>query len=162
MSERSVRVDGAGPSYTARNSEVLAELALARTFAFTVYRRTAGDDDLDYDFMVAAADGSRCFVKVCGFSSYHLKLPNVVSVPELLWAINPGLVRKARRSSIPLVLFLFDADTEHGRFARLDTLPEPAANARQVLVRFPVENTITTEALIKMIAEMQHESAAAG
>jgi hypothetical protein len=100
-------------------------------------------------------------VKVRGFSSRHLKLDDVASIPELRWAVDAEEVRKARRSSTPLVMFLYDADTEHGRFARLDTLPEPQPKARRVLVGFLVEHTISSDSLRRLIAGLRPQPATA-
>src|SRR5687768_8784522 len=109
MSERSraVRVDATGPSYPAWNAPLLAELALVRVFEFTVHRRSAGPDGPPYEFLVTGAGGTSFFVWVKGFSSYYLGLKEAAVVPELGWAVGADVVRKARQSSAPLILFLY-------------------------------------------------------
>lgn len=164
MSERprAVRVDGKGPSYPTWKCELLAELALIRVFEFTIHRRFSGPAGPEHDFLVTAPDGASCLVDVKGFSSHHLKLRDVVaSLPELGWAVQADVVRKARQSPTPVVMFLYDADTEHGRFARLDTLPEPDWGTRRVVVAFPVENTITPESLRALVAGLRRPEPAA-
>lgn len=165
MSEQptSARVDGEGPSYVGWRAELLAKLALARVPELLVYDRPLnGTQDLGYDFLVTTADGVCFFVEVGGYSSYHRKLRDPAAVGELQWSIGPDKIRDSRRSQSPVVMFLFDADTEHGRFARLDTLPEPDRAARRVVVSFPVENTITSESLRALVAGLRPQPAAAG
>jgi hypothetical protein len=154
-------VDGAGPAYPEWNSKFLAELALLRVTEFTIYQRPVTGADLDHDFLVTAAGGLSLFIQVRGFSSHHQKVKAPATVPEWRWAVEADTVRKARRSPTPLVLFLFDANTECGRFARLDTLPEPPRTARTVVVAFPVENTITPDRLRELAAELRQPHHAA-
>jgi hypothetical protein len=94
-------------------------------------------------------------VEVKAFSSSWLGVRDVKGVPELRWSVDADLIRRARESESPFLLFLFDADTDHGRYLRLDTLPGPSPGARQVTVRLPVEHVINKENLEKLIADLE-------
>jgi hypothetical protein len=152
----SVEIKPTGPSYVSWRGELLAELALARVPALTVYKRPEkAASDLPYHFLVATEHGLCFFVEVQAFSSFRLDVADVKTIPELRWAVDPDIVRQARASHSPVFLFLFDADSDHGRYLRLDTLPAPRPNTRHVIVRLPAEQAITRENVEKLAAELQ-------
>ena len=151
-----VEVKSTGPSYPAWRGELLAELALARNPGLIVHKRPErSPSDPPYDFLVATEQGLCFFVEVRAFSSFHLQLTDVEAIPELRWSLDGELVRRARASHSPVLLFLFDADTDHGRYLRVDTLPAPGVEVRQVTVRLPAQQTINKENLERLIAELQ-------
>jgi hypothetical protein len=157
----SAEVDPTTPSYVSWRGQLLTELALARLPELTVHARPERPvSDLPYDFLVVAEYGLCFFVVVRAFSSFHLGIRDVSTLPELRCPVDADLVRRARASRSPCVLFLFDADTDHGRYLRLDTLPAPAPGARRLVVGFPVEQTISRENLEKWIAGLQRAPAA--
>src|SRR5260370_24245854 len=140
MSEKkaSVAVETTGPRYVGWRGELLAEVAVAGLSDVVVTNLASnGHVDLGEDFVVVAPQGLCFFVQVKAFSSLDLKINNVASIPELRFPVDARLVRAARQSRTPVILFLFDADTDHGRYLRLDTLPEPEPNRSQVTVRLP-------------------------
>lgn len=139
--------------YVGWRGELLAQLALARLPGATAYRAAAADDG--YDYLVAAADGFCFFVRVKAFSSVRNHLPDVAGLPELTWPVERETVDRARQSRSPVVLFLFDADTEHGRFVRLDTLPQPANGNRAVTLRLPIENAIHKDSLARLLNDLR-------
>jgi hypothetical protein len=154
--QTSVVVKTQGPDYLDWRGELLGELALVRHPDLAIHKRTSGPPpELPYDFLVTTTDGLCFYVEIKAFSSMRLGIEDQESIPELLWSVDADLVRRARESRNPVVLFLFDADGEHGRYLRLDTLPAPAPNARQVMLRFPVERTISSESLERLVAELQ-------
>jgi hypothetical protein len=97
---------------------------------------------------------------VKAFSSFSLAIEDVERVGELRWLLDARAVREARSSHSPVVLFLFDADTDHGRYLRLDTLPPPTSEARSLAVRLPISATINQLNLEMLIAALQEERSA--
>src|SRR5262245_4094630 len=109
-----VEVKTTGPSYLNWRGPLLAELALARVPGLSVYKRPdQAPSELPYHFLVTTADGFCFFVEVKAFSSFRLHVTDVEAIGELRWSLDADLVRRARASHSPVVLFLFDADTDH-------------------------------------------------
>jgi hypothetical protein len=155
----SVEVKTTGPSYLAWRGKLLAELALARVPGLTVHDRPdRAPSELPYDYLVSTEHGLCFFVTVKAFSSSRLDIRDIEVVPELRWSVDAHLVRRARESESPFLLFLFDADTDHGRYLRLDTLPGPSPGARQVTVRLPAEQMINKENIERLIADLEGAS----
>ncbi|HEX8450905.1 MAG TPA: hypothetical protein VF647_02345 [Longimicrobium sp.] len=102
-----------------------------------------------------ADDGLFFQVGVRGFSSFRIKAERIDTIPELRWPIAAGEVRRARRNLSPVVLFLFDADRDHGRYARLDVLPAPARGAKSVTVSFRVSDVLTREGVERLVADLR-------
>jgi hypothetical protein len=131
---------------------LLAELALARLPGLIVHQRQdRPQSDLPFDFLVTTEHGFCFFVEARAFSSFHLHLRHVERAEEWGCPIDPDLLRRARESFSPVLLFLFDADTDHGRYARLDTLPAPDAGAGPLEIRFPKEAALHKESLQQLI-----------
>ena len=152
----STEVKTTGPEYLAWRGELLAQLALSRLEGVTVYQRS---DEQPFDFLVATNDGVCFFVEVEAFSSTNQKIDDVETIEELQWQIPMKRVRQATGSQTPVLLFLFDADSDHGRFLRLDTLPVPHKAARQQTIAFPIENVIDQKNLEAIIRELRLEKA---
>lgn len=152
----STKIPRTQPRYVSWRGKLLAQLALARVPGLVVHERPKhAPADFPYDFLVAAEHGACFFVAVNAFASFRMsKRGDIRDADELHWALDADLVRRAQTSRSPFILFLFDADTEHGRYLRLDTLPDPGRKAEFLQVRFPRENTITTENLIGLIADL--------
>jgi hypothetical protein len=110
------------------------------------------------DYVVAAADGLCLSVLVRAYSSANAALGNVAELPELRWQLGREVVARARSHHSPVVLFLFDADTEHGRFLRLDTLPPPRSASGTITVALPVENTITARSLAALLMDLRRDA----
>jgi len=156
-----VEVKTTGPSYLAWRGELLAELALARLPSLLVHKRADHPaSDLPYDFLVATERGLCFFVEVKAFSSSRLAVSDVRTVPELLWSVDAGLIRRVRANQSPFILFLFDADTDHGRYLRLDTLPDPQPGSRRLVVQFPLEQTINRRNVERLIADLDKAATA--
>lgn len=156
MSERkSVNIETSGPSYLGWRGELLAELALAKVPGLILYKPAM---DVSYDFCITTSKGFCFFVVVKTFSSIKRGIEHIESLDELRWHIDTKLVRQAHDSYNPVVLFLFDADTDHGRYLRLDTLPVPGAGIRMQTVRFPKENTINKQSLGQFVVHLQETS----
>jgi len=138
---------------------LLAELALARVPELLVHKEPPhATPGFRYDFLVATPDGFCFFVEVEAFSSTELRLKEVESSDELRWKIDAPSIRLAKRSRSPVVLFLFDADTDHGRYLRLDTLPTSAAKARNT-VKLPATNTINPTNLRRLVSDLRDKIA---
>jgi hypothetical protein len=157
MSEKrtSISIDATGPAYLAWRGQLLAELALVRIPELLVHKRPEhAAPDLEYDFLVSTVDGLCFFVKFKSFSSIRQKSRHVDTADELRLTVDADFIRRACANQTPVLLFLFDADADHGRFLRLDTLPEPASDDKHYVLRFPKKNTIDKESLEKAIAAL--------
>ena len=77
------------------------------------------------------------------------------NIPDWELKTHAEVIRKSRKSLNPVVAFLFDADSDYGRFSRLDTFPDPDADADSVVITFPIENTITPEGVRSLVTELE-------
>lgn len=143
------------PSYLGWRGPLLAELALARVPGLVVARRPDPSDPSTHDFLVATGRGPCITVAVEAFSSLRLRAEDPGAVDEWRWHLDRALVRRAREGGSPSFLFLFDADTDGGRFLRLDTLDVPTPAPRRITVRLSAENAITKANLEKLIEDLQ-------
>jgi len=147
--------------------DLLAELAILRVPELVALKRPKGSQEiLPFKFLVTSRDGLCFFVEPRGFSSSQLRVKpaELTSLDTWEWEADAKLVREACASPNPVVLFLFDADLDPGRYLRIDTLPEPARGAKTVLLSFPIENAITAESVRALADEIakQREVPAAG
>jgi len=149
----SKEVQTTGPEYLGWRGELLAQLALSRLEFVTVYQ---GSPDQPYDFLVATSDGFCFFVEVKAFSSTKSNINHVDTIAELRWRVSTELIRRANESRSPVLLFLFDADTDHGRYLRIDTLPVSNKSAKLQTIRFPIQNVIDKQSLESLLRELQH------
>jgi hypothetical protein len=161
MSSRTVDVGlkAARPPYSEWRGMLLAELALSRLPGLAVNRQHSSFDR-GYDFLVATEHGACFFVEVKAFSSIRIEAKDVDATAEWRWRLDASEVRRARESRSPFFLFLFDADTDHGRFLRLDTLPDPDAGVRTVTVLIPRENSLDREGLESLVSALEGARAA--
>ena len=149
----------AEPHYVAWRGELLARMALARIPGLIVNELPKdAATDYFYDFVVVADRGFCFFVEVKAYSSVRRKGNGVADETDLHWSVSADMIRRARRSQTPVFLFLFDADTEHGRFLRLDTLPAPKPDASHVVVDLPIAQTIDPQRLSNAIAKLEMRS----
>jgi hypothetical protein len=140
------------PSYVDWRGELLTKLALARIPGLIVNQRPARPDvDPGYDFLVATEKGFCFFVQMKAFSSSRRSIGRGAN-QEWPWSLESSVIRRARESRSPFLLFLFDADSEEGRFLRLDTLPMPNDESSTMMIRLSKENTINKESLEQWIA----------
>ena len=138
------------PDYVHWRANLLAQLALSKLTGVTVYQNP---QDSRFDFLVAGADGFCFFVEVKAFSSLAAKLRKSQD-GSFAWSIQSSVIANARRSRSPVVLFLFDADTEEGWCIRLDTLSEPKPGSRQVALKFADHNRLNTESLKELVEHL--------
>ena len=140
------------PHYVQWRKEILAELVFTRLNL--IYTKLQPDSAADYS--VYTRSGNQFLVVVKGLSSIARRIRNIETAQELHWRVPNQLLETARRSDYPFFLFLFDADTEHGRYLRLDTLPENvSSSAREVTLRFPKANTLDRDGLQKLLLELE-------
>jgi hypothetical protein len=150
------RVTTGGPEYIALLGEKLAELAIVRVRGLSVMKSSDSKANLPFDFVAASQTGTCFLVQIAAYSSFQLEIePGSISVLEL--EVKPDQIRAVRQSPTPVVVFLFDGDRTHGRYLRLDTLPEPAKSAKTVVLSFPIENTITGESIRTLADEIAKE-----
>ena len=110
-----------------------------------------------YDYLVATGSGPCFFVKAEAFSSAHLEAEAeaVDATSEWRRRVDAALVRRARECGSPFFLFLFDADTDHGRFLRLDSLAKPDPRVKTVDVGLPREDIVDAKGLERIAAEVE-------
>ena len=145
-------VSTSGPQYLGWRAELLTKLALSRLGGLSFFETSQNEP---YDFVVATSEGSCFFVEVKAFSSIRLNMSKVDKIQELRWRIPSKLLAEANRSRNPFILFLFDADTDHGRFLRLDSIPPTMNSARFQTIRLPISNTITEKTLRALVSELR-------
>jgi hypothetical protein len=136
------------PEYVRWRTDLLVGLALARLPELRVCKFA---DEKPMDILVVTEQGFCFFVIPQGFSSLAAGLKNVETLDNWAFPVDSHLIVRARERRSPVVFFLFDADTDHGRYLRLDGLPK--SNVQEL--RFPIEHTITRTSVQKLIAEMQ-------
>jgi hypothetical protein len=151
------RVTTDGPDYLVWRSELLAELAVLRVSGLVMLKPPNGNS-LPFQLVAASQSGVCFIIETVAYSSFQLKI-EPESIPVLELEAEADRVRTAQRIPTPVVMFLFDADRDHGRFLRLDTLPEPPVGAKTVVLSFPVENTITGDSIRALAAELAKERA---
>ncbi len=116
--------------------------------------------DTPFDLQVVTDKGACFFVAVDAFSSMHRHMDDIERVRTIAWPVAKELIEFARSAGSPTFAFLFDADTDHGRFLRLDTLPESRAASRRVTLAFPVENAIDRASLERLVRSLEDRPAA--
>jgi hypothetical protein len=135
------------PWWVDLRTELLVKLVLARLWDLRVLKFSDDNDDL----LVVTEQGFCFFVVSKGFSSIATGSNEIDASDELIATLEPGLFERVRFYRNPVVLFYFNADTDHGRYLRLDTLPDTDVEE----VRLPIANTITKAPVEKLICELQ-------
>lgn len=138
--------------HVAARGDALARLALVQAPDLTVFENRGSRK---CDLVVVTGDGIYVRITVQAYSSRMAGIERVDEVPELRWPVAADDVRRARASQGPAFLFLFDADTRHGRYARLDVLPEPARGTTRVMVSLPLSNRIDPASLNGLVAGLR-------
>ena len=138
--------------YAGWRSEELAKLAFSRIPSWSV-TDTTEDGKFDYAVMDVNS-GSAFMVEVKSFSSFHSNRKIDLSAPKLPFVVPVSLVKSAKAMHCPVVLFVFDVDTDHGRFRRLDTLEIDDVSGDKVSVGLPIGNTIDGESMKRLAKEM--------
>ena len=151
------RIKTGSPDYVVWRGELLAELALARLGDLSIYKPK---EDTGYDFLVTTPTGACFFVQVKAFSSWKLGVEEIDQVAELQWQADEELIRRAKECQSPVFLFLIDADTEHGRYLRLDTVEADDRPARSDTLRFPRENSTDKEGMQRLVSALESSAVA--
>ena len=161
MSSKSVDVleKGKEPEYVSWHSKLLAELALSRIPGLV--DRTKHPDRATSRPKVRLSGRYREGILLRGSQSLLFgEVPRFHgdggTNEDWDWRLDAKIVRRARECQSPFVLFLFDADTDKGRFLRLTRFPAPSQGMLKIPIRLPVENTINKESLESMIATLQN------
>jgi hypothetical protein len=142
-------------NYLGWRGELLAKLTLSWIPDLTIDEAL---DDSYNDFYVKTKDGIHFFVDVKAFSSLAMDAKDVDKVKELQLQASSRLVARSQNSNIPTILFLFDADTDHGRFLRLDKLLQGNEGSHSWTFKFPIENTINKTSLNQLIDSLRIET----
>lgn len=136
------------PEYVGWRSEMLSSFVLMRLPELKVYKITDQDT---FDKLVMTDNGLCFFIVTRGFSSLAAGLDHVDSDSMWTYSIDTATLKRAREHQSPVFLFYFNADTDHGRYLRLDTLADEDAKE----LHLPIENAITKASLQKLIRELQ-------
>ncbi|HEX8450906.1 MAG TPA: hypothetical protein VF647_02350 [Longimicrobium sp.] len=147
-----LHLKSSGTEWVARRGAALAQMALVTTFELTIFENLHSKA---YDYAVATKDGMFIRIRVEAYSSRIAGVEGVNTIPELRWTLSADFVRQARTSKAPVVLLLFDADTDHGRYSRLDVLPAPPRGAKWVEISLPLSNTVDPASLRCLVAELR-------
>jgi hypothetical protein len=141
-----------GPSYVGWRGELLAELALTRVPELSVHKPK---EACGYDFLVATSSGVCFFVLVRAFSSKNQNIRAIDQLADWRWRVRTDFIVHAQESPSPVFMFLIDADTEHGRYLRLDTLEVRNKSAQAQTIRFPRDNTIDKRGIQALVAALE-------
>ena len=147
-----LHLKSSGTEWVARRGAALAKMALLTTLELTIFENLYSKA---YDYAVATEDGMFIRMRVDAYSAKLAGVEGVDAVPELRWTLAADVVRQARASKAPVVLLLFDADSGHGRYARLDVLPAPARGAKSAAISLPLSNTVNPASLRCLVAELR-------
>jgi hypothetical protein len=145
------------PHYIGWRGELLAKLALSRLGNVRIFepgRPGPSSPVHDFDLVVMTPDALTFLVEVNAFSSIKRDIANPEACEWLDFDLSISILKRAWEAQSPVVFFLFDADTEHGRFMRIEDIPFTAGKHFQ-RVRFPIQNTITTASLNLLVREMR-------
>lgn len=140
------------PDYATWRSIVLAERFLSEMEEWEILKEPF---DREFDFAVLLKDGFTFFIEVKAVSSMHGGLKSLASNRPLTYPVSKELLSKAKTIKKPVVLFVFDADTEAGRYVRIDKL-KPAAGT-QGLHRPGLlpSHRINKESLNRLVSELR-------
>lgn len=150
--KQSREITTGGANYVGWRGELLAELALARVPELSVHRPK---EDCEHDFLVATPSGVCFFVLVKAFSSKKLNIRDIDQIADLRWRINTDHILHAKNCHTPVFIFLIDADTDHGRYLRLDTTDVRNKSSQAQTIRFPLHNTIDKDGIENLVAALQ-------
>ncbi len=148
--EKAKRASGT-PSYAGWRAELLAQMALSRVPELVVHKQ---EQDLSYDFVVAAPTGVCFFVIVKAFSSAQQRVSNPQEAPELKGRVRKRVLAWAARSRSPVFAFLVDIDTDHSRYLRLDGRAEAPGRGQAQLLGFPRSNTLDKRGIESLLSEI--------
>lgn len=141
--------------YIGWRTELLAKLALSRLQGITVTEQPL---EGEFDFSVMTSSGFSFLIEVKGFSSMREKIRDIETVSEIRWRVQTALLKRSKTMRCPVVLLLFDADTEHGRYLRIDNLSLVAAAVQTQSIRIPLENVININGLHLMLKDLEADS----
>jgi len=147
-----LHLKSSGTEWVDRRGAALAKMALLTTRGLTIFENMYTKA---YDYAVATEDGMFIRIRVEAYSSRLAGVERVGVIPDLRWSLATDVVRQARASKAPVVLLLFDADSGHGRFARLDVLPAPPRGAKSMAISLPLSNTVDPASLRCLVAELR-------
>lgn len=150
--QQSQGIKTGGASYVGWRGELLAELALARLPELSVHKPK---EDCGYDFLVATPSGVCFFVLLRAFSSKRSNMRQIEEIDELRWTLETQQILRAQESHTPVFIFLIDADTDHGRYLRLDTLQVRKESSDRQTIRFPRKNTIDKKGIERLVAGLE-------
>ena len=106
---------------------------------------------------MATPRGTCFFIRVKAFSSLQLRIVKDEATSPWRWSLDADLLRHVVESRSPFVLFVFDADTDLGRFLRLDSLPSPGPDVRTLNVVIPASNSLDKDGLSGLVSSLDAE-----
>lgn len=143
------------PRYVGWRGKLIAELALTRAGLIVQ------DAPLPqpFDLLASTPDGFLFLVEVKAYSSIHGgKRPTFDRSRNLdSWPVERSVLRAAAEVNLPVVLFVIDADTEVGHYARLDRLPRPSRDQRTTLVPLSSDRDLSPDSLTALVPELRRD-----
>jgi hypothetical protein len=139
------------PGYLSWRGELIARLALSR--AGLVVQDAPSQP---CDVLASTPDGFYFLVEVDAYSTMHsARRPTFDrSHKEYRWPVEKSVMRVATEVNLPVVLFVVDADTEAGYYARLDRLdPQQQKN----FVSLDEQRDISPESLNTLVSELRED-----
>jgi hypothetical protein len=113
-------------------------------------------------FLRPTADGLFFLVEVKSWSSMHgIRKPALDrSRNEYRWPVEASVRRAVAEVNLPVVLFVIDADSETGYYARLDRLPRPNGDEKTLFIPLTPERDLSPQSIQALVGELRQESAA--
>lgn len=152
------------PDYVEWRGELLAELALLRVPGVVVVRRPSDSESKSNkagDFCAVSMSGLAFWVVIKAFSSWHHDIDRASS-GEWRVRVPMALIERARALPAATLLFVLDADTDAGRYLRLDTIePGNGSGSKVATLIIPPDHELTKERLARAIGELEKQATAA-
>lgn len=138
--------------YVGWRAEELAKLALSGVPSWSVTDITEGGK---FDYAVMDVNSGTSFmVEVKSLSSIHSNRKIDPSASEIPIQVAASLVKSAQAMHCPVFLFVFDVDTDHGRFRRLDLFDIADVHGEKFWLYLPISNVINAQSMQKLAKEL--------
>jgi hypothetical protein len=143
------------PAYVAWRGELIARFALAR--AGLVLQDAPKEP---FELLASTPDGFLFFIKVKSYSSMHGRRGPTFGKTRLeyRWPVDVSILQAAAAVNVPVVLFVIDADSEAGHYARLDQLPTRASGQQKSFVCLTDDRNLSAESINRLVSELRRDS----
>lgn len=139
------------PRYVSWLGEVLTRLALSRMEGWVIEEQPL---DGHFDFGVVTDTGKRFLIEVKAGSSLRGRFSDMATADNVRYRLDKRVLERASSQEQPTVLFLFDVDTEAGRYLILKDFDSKGDSASSPVVSLPKSNLISTSALKQLAVDL--------